>query len=63
MLWHTADDSMDAICKVFDDRIISKGLWLSRSLILVTATLICGGTKREKCIRIILALLKLSRMK
>jgi hypothetical protein len=28
---HTADDSMDAIHKVFDDRIISKGLWPPRS--------------------------------
>lgn len=28
---HTADSCMDTICRVFDDRIISKGLWPSRS--------------------------------
>jgi hypothetical protein len=39
---HTADNSMGAIRKVFDDRIVSK--WPPRSPILVAVTFICGGT-------------------
>jgi hypothetical protein len=39
---HTADNSISAICEVFHNRIISKGLWPPRSL--VVATFISGRT-------------------
>jgi hypothetical protein len=41
---HTAGDSADAIHEVFDDRMISKGLWPPRSQILVVVIFISGGT-------------------
>ena len=48
---HTAADSLDAIREVFDDRIISRGLWPSRSPDLTVCDYYLWGTLKNRVYR------------